>query len=154
MSQLLGTVIKHVVTINRSRMDVYNYWHDWRHMPSFAPHLMSVEPVSGTRTRWTTDGFDGPVRWETETVRDEPGSAIAWETAPGADVEGHGLVEFVDGAQGGTQVSIYLSYDPPMGVLGNQNAEGSELQVAEMMRRLKRLLEGNDGSVDEGLVNA
>lgn len=155
MSQLLGTVIKHVVIINRSRMDVYNYWREWQHFPNFALHLLSVDPISATLTRWTTDGPDGPVRWETETVRDEPGRVIDWRSLPGSEVESQGLIEFMDAPQGGTEVHIYLSCDPPMGVLGKSYVEnGAEQQVAELMRRFKRLMEGNDGSVAEGMVTA
>lgn len=92
---------------------------------------------------------------DAETVDDRPGEQIGWRSLPDSAVPNHGLVQFVDAPGGrGTEVRVYISFDPPMGGLGTLIAKstGNEAkqEVAETLRRFKTILECGELPIVEG----
>jgi uncharacterized membrane protein len=79
-------------------------------------------------------------------VEDNPGESIAWSTTDKAEVPNSGRIEFRDTSNGrGTQVTVNIVYDPPVGKLGKAVAKlfGREpnIQARQDLRRFKQLME-------------
>lgn len=139
--------VDHIVTIGRSRDELYSAWRDFASLPQFMDHLESVEVLSNTRSRWTTKGPAGKrFEWEAEIIEDVPVQRITWETAGDADVDHQGRVEFRDAPPGrGTEVRVALAYDAPGGQLGRGIAylmgRSPYQQVRTALHRFKQKME-------------
>lgn len=99
------------------------------------------------RSRWVIAGPMGrDVELMSEVVEDRPGELIAWRGLEGSDVDHEGRVEFRDNPFGrGTEVRVFVSYDPPAGALGKIVAKISQkeprIQARRDLRRFKQLME-------------
>jgi uncharacterized membrane protein len=83
------------ITIRRQPADVYQFWRDFRHFPTFMSHLESVAVLDQRRSHWTAKGPAGRlVEWDAEITEDRPNELIAWRSLPGADVPNAGRVRF------------------------------------------------------------
>lgn len=138
-------------TINKSPEEVYAFWRDLEHLPTFMLHLQSVDDLGGNRSRWRANAplRRRSVEWEAEITSEEPGRRIAWKSLPGADVPNSGTVHFAPAPDGhGTEVKVVLHYDVPGGRLGRAAArllgEEPTQQVRDDLRRLKQVLETGD----------
>jgi uncharacterized membrane protein len=138
------------ITINRSPEDIYGFWRDFRNLPRVMKHLESVEWSSDGRSHWKATG---PARttfeWDAEIVEDRPNERIAWRSLEGSDIDHRGMVRFQPAPGGrGTEVHVYLHYDPPAGSVGRTVAQllGQEpgQQIGEDLRRLKQVLESGE----------
>lgn len=113
-------IIHTSVTVNRPRMEVYDFWRKLDNLPLFMSHLKSVEQLDDEQSRWTlklpADVAD--VSWEAAIVFDEPGDMIAWESLPGATISNTGKVRFIDTANGETLIHVTIIYQPPAGGIG------------------------------------
>jgi uncharacterized membrane protein len=147
---------KTAITIKRPVEEVYRYWRDLTNLPSFMIHLESVEPAEGGRTHWTANAPAGrTVEWDAEVVEDTPNQRIAWRSLEGSQVANSGSVSFTPApGEGGTEVRVELSYDPPGGALGKVVAklfgEEPQQQVTDDLRRLKQVLETGEVVLSEG----
>jgi len=143
VSELIGRT----VTINRSRQELYDFWRDFRNLPLFMENIESVQVFDERRSHWMVKGpADSTVEWDAVIVEDVPGECIAWSTTDEAEVPNSGRIEFRDTTNGrGTQVSVNIVYDPPVGKLGKAVAKlfGREpnIQARHDLRRFKQLME-------------
>jgi len=135
------------ITIRRDPHDVYQFWRDFRHFPSFMSHVGSIAVLDDRRSHWTVRGPAGhSVEWDAEITEDQPDRTIAWRSLPGAHVENSGRVRFAPApGDRGTEVRIEMHYAPPAGELGVTIARlfGQEprQQVQADLRKLKQVLE-------------
>ena len=146
------------VTINRPRQEVYEFWRDLEHLPTFMIHLEAVTSSGPRRSHWVARAPTGSVEWDAETIEDRPGEIIAWRSLEGSDVPNGGSVRFTDApADRGTEVHVDLHYDPPAGRAGAMVATlfGEEplQQLRDDLRRLKQVMETgevvrSDGSLE------
>lgn len=142
-----GLIIERSVTIGRPPEQVYAYWRDFSRLPTFMRHLDSVAVTDATRSRWVARApFGRTVEWDAQITEDRPNQLIAWESLPGTLVPNQGEVHFTEAPGGrGTEVTVRLTYQPPMGTAGAAAArmlmEEPTLQVREDLRRLKAILE-------------
>ena len=142
-----GIRVDKVVTVNRPRFEVYQFWRNLENLPTFMRHLERVRPVSDTVSHWVAKSPMGrKAEWDAEILMDEPGEMISWRSLPGADVSNAGSVHFRDAAGNrGTEVKVELQYLPPGGTLGALVAkmfgEDPGQQVEEDLRRFKMMLE-------------
>ncbi|MDB5073854.1 MAG: hypothetical protein JWO42_33 [Chloroflexi bacterium] len=147
MSNNHGKEVKKSVTVNRPQEEVYRFWHDFRNLPRFARHLVSVQVTGDRRSHWKAKAPAGmTVEWDAEVVTDRPNELIAWRSLPGAAVENAGAVRFVRAPGGrGTEVHVELQYNPPGGTIGATVAKllGEEpgRQVEDDLRAFKEVLE-------------
>lgn len=96
---------------------VYRFWRNLEGFPRFMPHVHEVVDLGGGRSRWTISGPVGaPIRWTAEITRDVPGEVLAWESVTGSVLRHAGIVKFKR-ANGGTEVEVQMSYNPPGGVI-------------------------------------
>jgi uncharacterized membrane protein len=113
--------IKSSFTINKPRMEVYNFWRKLDNLPLFMNHLESVEILDNERSHWVIKLPTGvtTVSWDAEIVRDVPGELIGWSSLPDSIIDNAGKVRFRDTEDGnGTLVDVVISYLPPAGGFG------------------------------------
>ncbi len=141
------TNVSRAVTINRPREELYAFWRDFRNFQRFMENVKSIEVLESGRSRWVIAGpGDKDVEFTSTIVEDIPGRRIAWRADEEADVKNEGWVEFSDGPTGrGTEVRVFISYDPPMGALGKIVAKVMQrepnIQLRRDLRRFKQLVE-------------
>ena len=144
------------VTINRPRMEVYQFWRKLEHLPVFMQHLESVREDGPTRSHWVVRGPAGSsIEWDAEITREDPGRALEWHTLEGSEVANEGAVQFVDAlGDRGTEVYVKLQYDAPAGSAGAAVAklfgEEPSQQLRDDLRRLKQVLETGEVVRSEG----
>ncbi len=147
-----GFRIEKAIIIDRAPAQVFNYWRDLENLPRFMPHLRSVKVLSNGISHWAVDGPVGPVEWDAEIINEHPGSLLAWQTLPGAEVRSAGTVRFesVDGGHR-TKVSVVMQFQPPIGSLGAVVArifgESPGQRLGEDLVRFKLLLETESDSL-------
>lgn len=135
------------ITVNKPAAEVYAFWRDLTHLPSFMAHLESVETLSWSRSRWTAKAPAGrTVTWEAELTDDRRNRLIAWRSLDGATVPNAGRVRFEDAPGGrGTEIHVEMTYEVPGGRAGAAVAmvfgEEPEQQVRDDLRRLKQVME-------------
>lgn len=133
--------------VNRPRQELYEFWRDFGNLPLFMENLKSVERLESGRSRWIVAGPGGKdVELVSEITEDRPGEYIAWRAAEESDIDHEGWVEFRDNPFGrGTEVRIFISYDPPAGVVGKVVAKVMQreprVQARRELRRFKQLME-------------
>lgn len=135
------------VMINRPRQELYDFWRDFRNLPQFAENVKEVELLEAGRSQWTIAGPAGmDMDLVSEITEDRPGEYIAWRSSEGSDVDHEGWIEFRDNPFGrGTEVRVFVSYDPPAGALGKVVAKVLQreprIQARRELRRFKQLME-------------
>lgn len=151
--QLTGSRPIHVrksVTVARSTSDVYEFFRDFRNLPTFMKHLAQVEPTGHNQWHWTVHGPGGVmVEWDAEVTEEVPGQCLAWKTSPQSILQNAGRVEFKPAPGGrGTEVTVTLQYQAPAGRLGRAVAKAlgrePDLQLRGDLRRLKQRLEAGE----------
>lgn len=134
------------VTINRPARELYDFWRDPTNLTRVMENICSIEPIDGTRSRWTVKAPAGRrVSWEAVITEDVPGERITWQSAEGADVANSGRIEFKDAGDRGTVVRATIAYDPPGGAVGQLIAKlfqrEPRIQSRRDLRRFKQLME-------------
>ncbi|MDQ8029138.1 MAG: SRPBCC family protein [Brevundimonas sp.] len=141
--------------INRPRQALYDYWRDLRNLPTFMENVKEVELLESGRSSWIIAGPAGAdIELISEITEDRPGDYIAWRAAEGSEVDHEGWIEFRDNAFGrGTEVRIFISYDPPAGVVGKVVAKVLQreprIQARRELRRFKQLMETGEVSTSQ-----
>jgi uncharacterized membrane protein len=157
-----GVQVKKAITISRPPEEVYGFWRDFKNLPRFMSHLLSVEILDDKRSHWTARAPAGQqVEWRAELSEDVPNQQIAWRSLPGGDVEHAGSVSFRPApGNRGTEIVVDLTYAPPAGSLGRVIAslfgEEPAQQIDADLRVLKQVLETgevvqSDASIRHGL---
>ncbi len=135
------------VMINRPRRELYDFWRDFSNLPLFMENVKSVQRLDAGRSEWTVAGPGGmDVELVSEITEDIPGERIAWTSSEGSDVDHEGWISFNDNAFGrGTEVRVFISYDPPAGAIGKVVAKVMQreprIQARRELRRFKQLME-------------
>lgn len=143
------------VMINRPRAELYAYWRDFSNLPTFMENVKSVETLEAGRTKWTIAGPAGhDVELVSDITEDVPGEKIAWTSSEGSDIDHEGWIAFKDNAFGrGTEVRVFISYDPPAGAIGKVVAKVLQreprVQARRELRRFKQLMETGEVSTSK-----
>jgi uncharacterized membrane protein len=147
------------ITIRQPREEVYRFWRDFSHLPSFMTHVRSVVVSDDRLSHWVVSAPAGyTVEWDAEIVIDTPGELIAWRTLDTSDVRHGGTVRF-EQAPGdrGTEVHVDLRYEAPAGKAGvfiaSLLGEEPTQQLQDDLRRFKQVMETgevvrSDGSLE------
>ena len=135
------------VMINKPRQALYAFWRDLKNLPLFMENVKTVELLESGRSRWIVAGpGDRDIELTSEIIEDRPGEFIAWRASEESDIDHEGWIEFRDNAFGrGTEVRLFISYDPPGGVVGKVVAKVMQreprVQARRELRRFKQLME-------------
>ena len=140
-----GIKVERSIVVNRPREEVYRFWRQLENLPRFMDHLESVTVIDENRSHWVAKAPAGTkVEWDASIHNEIENELLAWRSLPGADVDNAGSVHFAP-AEGGTEVRVVLSYDPPAGKVGAAVAkllgEEPSHQVEEDLRRFKQVME-------------
>jgi uncharacterized membrane protein len=85
------------------------------------------------------------IHWDAEITEYQQNTLLGWRSVPGSVVKTAGTVRFNRDPEGGTRVTIRMSYSPPAGVLGHAVAylfgADPKSEIDDDMVRLKSLLE-------------
>ena len=125
---------------------VFDFWTDYQNFPRFMHHVRDVRPMADNRSHWVVAGPAGvPVQWTAEVTRVLPGELIEWRSISDSDVRHEGAVRFVATSDGGTRLSVRLSYLPPAGAFGHAvatmfGADPKSEMDADLMR-MKSMIE-------------
>ena len=125
---------------------VFDFWTDYQNFPRFMHHVRDVRPMADNRSHWVVAGPAGvPVQWTAEVTRVLPGELIEWRSISDSDVRHEGAVRFVATSDGGTRLSVHLSYLPPAGAFGHAvatmfGADPKSEMDADLMR-MKSMIE-------------
>lgn len=153
--------IAEVITIDKPREEVYQYWRRLENLPKFMTHLQSVSQLDDKRSHWVasipgTEKFEnfGNVEWDAEIVEEEENSRLVWRSVPGASIDNSGEVRFTDTPQGhGTELHAVIKYRPPQGIVGEIASKLLNPVFKKMVegdiKRFKRLLETNSNPVEQ-----
>ncbi len=151
-----GIHVEETVTINRPREDLFRFWRQLDNLPRFMKHLLSVDVLDDTHSRWTATAPAGQtVSWNAEIVAEKKNALLSWRSVEGSDIENRGSVRFVKAAaERGTEVWLTLEYHPPAGALGAIIAklfgEEPEQQVRDDLKRFKSLMETGEIPTTKG----
>ncbi len=113
--------IRSSFTVNKPRIEVYNFWRKLDNLPLFMNHLERVELLDDERSHWELKLPTGvaTVSWDAEIVKDIPGELIGWSSLPGSIIDNAGKVRFRDSFDDkSTLVDVVITYQPPAGGLG------------------------------------
>jgi uncharacterized membrane protein len=145
--------------VNRNPDEVYSFWRDFRNLPRFMRHLVSVDDLSEGRSHWVAKGPAGTtVEWDAMIVADDPGRVITWRSLENSDVDNAGAVRFETAPGGrGTIIKVNIQYNPPGGVAGATVArlfgEEPNQQLDDDMRRFKQVMEVGEVVVSDATIN-
>lgn len=147
-----GIEVNRAVTIDKPAQDIYNYWRQLENLPRLIDHLESVQRISDRRSHWVANTPVGRIEWDADITDDQPGRKISWRSTEGSQFNTYGSVEFRSAPGGrGTEVRASFRYEPPGGRLAAVFArlfrtEPSQ-EIAEALRRLKRMMETGEPTV-------
>jgi uncharacterized membrane protein len=143
-----GVLVDESVVINRPISELYRFWRNLENLPRFMSHLVSVERVTDTLSRWRAKGPAGTeIEWNAEIINEVPDQVIGWRSIEGSDVVSAGSVNF-DQTSGGTRVHIRLQYSPPGGKVGAAVARlmgrDPATEIRDDLRRFKQIVEAGE----------
>ena len=149
-----GIRVQKTVNINVPIDEVYRFWHNFENFSLFMDHVQEVIVQNGI-SNWKVAGPAGSsFEFQSHITRDVPNESIAWETVPDSQIHHNGIVRFEQNWDGGTRVTVQMTYMPPAGVIGHKVAELFGVDPRQAMQddlmRLKALLEVNRMTVGEG----
>lgn len=151
-----GFRVMRSITINRSPEELYRFWRNFEHLPSFMDHLESVQVIDERRSHWVAKAPAGTkVEWDAKIIQDSPNQEIAWQSLPESQVPNSGVVRFIPGPAGrGTIVRVEIAYHPPAGALGRLVAmlfgEEPGQQVKGDLTRFKEVMETGEVMRSDG----
>lgn len=124
---------------------VFDLWSNYQNFPHFMSNVREVRDLGEGRSHWVVSGPVGiPIEWDaalTESTRPEK---LAWRSAPDSPVQHTGEIHF-EPENGGTRVSIHMSYSPPAGAIGHAVASlfggNPKREMDEDLMRMKTFIE-------------
>ena len=115
-----GIAVQKTIYVAAPVERVFEFWTDYQNFPRFMHHVRDVRQLADNRSHWVVAGPAGvPVQWTAEVTGLVPGELIEWRSVSESDVRHEGEVRFVGTTDGGTRISVRLSYLPPAGAFGH-----------------------------------
>ncbi len=141
------------INIDAPINEVYQYWNNFQNFPRFMTHVKQIMDLGDGRSHWVVSGPMGStVEWTAVTTKNIPNQMIAWQSVPEQDVKSSGVVRFDQDPNGGTRVTVRMSYIPPAGALGHAVAtlfgDNPRQEMNDDLLRLKSLIETGKTSAD------
>jgi len=104
------------VTINAPSTQVYHLFSHFNDFPKFMSYIKEVTYKDSQTSHWVADVV-GSHEWDAVNENWIEGKQIGWRSTSG--LVNHGVVTFEPVGDSQTKVNVSLSYDPPVGVLGD-----------------------------------
>lgn len=145
-----GVHVREAIRLEYPVDEVYRFWRQLDHLPTFMRHLERVTENGNGHSHWVARGPAGLlVEWDAELIEDVPNKRLSWRSLPDADVVTAGSVSFEPVRRGeSAQVNVNLQYAPPAGKTGAWVASlfGRDAghTIREDLRRFKQVLESGE----------
>ena len=141
-----GITLEKTIDINAPIDIVFDVWTQYENFPQFMSHVIEVRDLGQERSHWIVKGPAGSrLEWDAVLTNYRRPSLLSWQTEPGGSVEHAGAVYF-EPTDGGTRVTVNMSYQPPAGALGHGLAVllGSDpkRELDDDLLRMKAFIEG------------
>jgi uncharacterized membrane protein len=148
-----GIRVQKTVNIHAPIDEVYRFWQNFENFPLFMDHVKEISVENGL-SNWKVAGPAGSsMEFQSHVTQDIPNDSIAWETIPDSQIHHAGVVRFEENWDGGTRLTVQMTYMPPAGVVGHKVAELFGVDPRQAMQddlmRLKALLEVNRMTASE-----
>ena len=145
--------IQKAINVNTPVEQVYEFWTHFENFPRFMAHVKEIRDQGNGHSHWVVAGPAGtPVEFDAMITKQLPNQVIAWKSLPEQTVQSAGLVRFDPNPDGGTRITVQMSYNPPAGALGHAVASlfgvDPKRAMDEDLARLKTLLEVGKTSAD------
>jgi len=132
---------------------VFDLWNNYENFPRFMSHVRNVRDLGHGRSHWVVNGPAGSVvEWDAILSESRRPRVLAWRTEPDSPVQHAGVVRF-EATNGGTNVRIHLSYNPPAGITGDAVAflfnGDPRKQMEEDLLRMKAFIENRMSAREE-----
>ncbi|HWD19503.1 MAG TPA: SRPBCC family protein [Verrucomicrobiae bacterium] len=142
-------------TINQPVEALYNFWRTLENLPLVMKNLVSVTPISSTRSHWVARGARGKtIEWDALIINEHPNELIAWKTAENSDVAHAGSVRFRPAPGGrGTEVVVTFEYDPmhfDLKIFSRLFGKKPADTLGADLYRFKALMETGEAPTNEG----
>lgn len=104
--------------------EVYEFWNNFENFSRFMSHVKEVKELDDGCTHWVVEGPAGTtISWDAQVTQRVENERLAWASGESTPVQNAGIVHFTPNQDGGTQVHVQMSYNPPAGALGHTVAE-------------------------------
>jgi uncharacterized membrane protein len=137
--------IKATITIKRPVSEVFDFYRDFRNLPSFLGDVMTIEPIDSTTSRWTIEGpFGIRTHWTIEVTEELTNELICYETVTSPATRIRWEIYFTPTSNAGeTQVREVMK--APLGKLGMAAlaliGKFPASEVAANLNRFKEVME-------------
>lgn len=159
VTRTAAITVRTSLTVNKPRLEVYQFWRKLENLPLFMRHLSSIREVDEIHSRWEAiiPGNLGRIRWHAEIVKEEYGSFLGWHSISGSSIQNAGKVEFIDTPEGGTELRVVITYRPPAGDIGVGIARVLNPFFAKIVEKdvhqFKEYIEGNGAAMEINIVD-
>lgn len=139
--------VQKTITIDAPIEDVFAFWSDYENFPRFLSRVLNVRPAQAEGvSHWIVKGPAGrPVDFETELSAYEPNRLLGWRTLESSRIRHAGLVQLEPAPDGGTRVTVRMSYNPPGDWIGHEGAPAfgvdAKRSLDEDLLRMETLLD-------------
>jgi uncharacterized membrane protein len=142
-----GTQLQVALFVHASPEACYQRWRDFTQLPKFMTHIQTVKVIDEKHSHWVVVGpGNSTVEWNAEIIEDIPHERISWRSVENSQVDIAGSVRFEPARGQATNIEVTLTYNPPLGPLGETLAglfgEKPETQLKEDLARFKEAMEG------------
>jgi uncharacterized membrane protein len=125
---------------------VFEFWNNPHNFPHFMTNVRDVRDLGNGRSQWTVAGPAGfSVKWNAVVTDIVPNKLIAWKSEAGSAIANAGIVRFDPNNEGGTRVTIRMSYNPPAGAIGHAFAKvfgaNPKREMDQDLLRMKTMIE-------------
>jgi len=150
--------IQKTINLNAPVERVFALWADYKNFPRFMSNVHEVKDLGDGRSHWIVAGPAGvPVEWDAVLTSYTPNEVLAWKTEPSSTVQHAGIVHFQPNPDGGTAVSIRLTYNPGAGGLGHVVASlfgaDPKSEIDEDLVRMKTFIETGKTPSDAAMAH-
>jgi uncharacterized membrane protein len=104
------------VTVNAPVHQVYGLFSHFNDFPKFMSFVKEVTYSDNQHSHWVAE-VAGRHEWDAVNENWVPDQQIGWHSTNGLD--NFGKVTFSPSGSNQTRVDVYVSYDPPVGILGD-----------------------------------
>lgn len=128
---------------------VYQFWRDFENLPLFMEHLESVKVLDDETSEWKIKipGNLGHLGWKAAIIKEEENKEISWRSFSDSLIHNIGKVQFYDNGKSGTKIHVMISYQAPLGGIGETAAKALnpifENLIEKDIKRFKEYIEKN-----------
>jgi uncharacterized membrane protein len=151
LPEYTGTRVRRSITVNRSPVELYDYWHDVEKASTYIQEVETVKKTGVKTSHWIARIPSGKkIQWDAAFTEEQPGRFLEWRVmGKKLMVASAGRVYFTPAADGrGTIVTLELDYPRSNDFLRkNVNQAVSYLadkEALEQLRHFKELMEAGE----------